>query len=573
MQKQRVFSRIVGYALKYPFLFTLSIVLSVLFVMAKVGAAFFATKYFSNAFIERNISSTNWYFLFILIFLAFMWVLFHYLIFLSSNSLAMNVMHDIRRGIYEKVMELPMVYFKINKTGELISRIINDVQVMETFFINIMVELLIQPLTLISVVSILFFINFRLSLYFFMVAPILVIILGGIGAFVQKLAHRVQRNIANVTAVIQESIYGIEVIKGFAIEDIIKEKFRSVNKSYLDSTKKEIRIRFLGTPISEFLGAMGIVIILFLGAFIVNKGIVSTGDIISFITLSLILAEPLSKATDVFMIIKRLIPAGKRIFEIIDYQSESLPLLPPFGGINGKIEYKNVWFAYNDKDFILKDINLVIEESETVAIVGHSGAGKTTLVSLLLGFYRLKKGEILIDGKNIEYFDPLTIRKQVGIVTQENILFSGTIEDNIKLSKPNASYEEVVEASKIANAHSFISKLPDGYKTEIGDRGVRLSGGERQRIALARAILRKPRILILDEATSSLDAESEAMIQNAMESILGRQTTIIIAHKLSTVMKADKIVVLENGQIVEVGNHAELVSRGGIYHRLFSLNL
>ena len=573
MSKRSVFFRIIGYAFKYPFLFISSIILSFLFVFAKVGAAFFATKYFSMAFIEKNIKSSNPFFLLILILLAFMWVFFHYLIFISSNSLSMNVMHDIRKNIYEKIIDLPMSYFKKNKTGELISKVLNDVGVIETFFMNIMVELLIQPMTLISVVTVLLFINFKLSIYFFSIAPVIGIVLIGIGNLVQKLATRVQKNIADVTSVIQESIYGIEIIKGFSVEEDTKRKFNELNNKYLSSTKKEMRVRFLGTPVSEFLGALGIIIVLFAGAFIVRANLATTSEIISFITLTLVLAEPMSKATDVFMILKRLVPAGERIFEVIDHQQEKNINLKEFGPIKGNIEFKNVYFAYENDNFVLKNINFKVREGETVAIVGHSGAGKSTLISLLMGFYELSKGEILIDGKNISLYNPASIRKQMGIVTQENILFSGTIEENIKLSNPYATLEEVIEAAKISNAHNFISRLKDGYKTEIGDRGIKLSGGERQRIALARAILRKPRILILDEATTSLDAESEKLIQIAMENILGKQTTIIIAHKLSTIMKADQIIVIENGEIVETGKHSQLISKKGIYHKLFSLYL
>jgi len=573
MSKRSVFFRIIGYAFKYPFLFISSIILSFLFVFAKVGAAFFATKYFSMAFIEKNIKSSNPFFLLILILLAFMWVFFHYLIFISSNSLSMNVMHDIRKNIYEKIIDLPMSYFKKNKTGELISKVLNDVGVIETFFMNIMVELLIQPMTLISVVTVLLFINFKLSIYFFSIAPVIGIVLIGIGNLVQKLATRVQKNIADVTSVIQESIYGIEIIKGFSVEEDTKRKFNELNNKYLSSTKKEMRVRFLGTPVSEFLGALGIIIVLFAGAFIVRANLATTSEIISFITLTLVLAEPMSKATDVFMILKRLVPAGERIFEVIDHQQEKNINLKEFGPIKGNIEFKNVYFAYENDNFVLKNINFKVREGETVAIVGHSGAGKSTLISLLMGFYELSKGEILIDGKNISLYNPASIRKQMGIVTQENILFSGTIEENIKLSNPYATLEEVIEAAKISNAHNFISRLKDGYKTEIGDRGIKLSGGERQRIALARAILRKPRILILDEATTSLDAESEKLIQIAMENILGKQTTIIIAHKLSTIMKADQIIVIENGEIVETGKHSQLISKKGIYHKLFNLYL
>ena len=573
MKKRSVFFRILSYSFKYPFLLLFSLILSIFFVATKVGAAFSATRYFSSAFIEKNLRSSDIYFIGLIVLLAFLWVFSHYLIFVCSNSLAMNVMHDIRKSVYEKVISLPLSYFKKNKIGEIISRILNDVQIIEIFFMNVMVEILIQPLTLISVIIVLFIINPKLSFYFFSIAPVIGIALAGIGSIVQRLSHIIQKNISDVTSSIQESIYGIEVIKGFAIEEDFKKKFSFFNKLYLDANKKEMRVRFLGIPTSEFLGALGIVIILFFGAIIVKNNLATSGEIISFITLSLILAEPLSKSTDVFMVLRKLVPAGKRILEIIDSEIENYSGLPDFGKINGDIRFENVYFSYDNDKTILKNINLEIKKGETVAIVGHSGAGKSTIVSLLMGFFKPSSGTIFLDNKDLSEYNPVSVRRQISLVTQENILFSGTIEENIKLSNPDATMDEVVESTKIANIYNFIVTLPNSYKTEIGDRGVKLSGGERQRIALARAILRKPKILILDEATSSLDAESEALIQKSMESILGKQTTIIIAHKLSTIMRADKIVVIENGSIVEIGNHKELLSQKGIYHRLFSLQL
>jgi subfamily B ATP-binding cassette protein MsbA len=310
-----------------------------------------------------------------------------------------------------------------------------------------------------------------------------------------------------------------------------------------------------------------------LGAYSIAHGIATSEQILNFFFAAFILAQPLSRSSDIFMILRKLQPAGSRVFELMDSREKEDTHLPDIGEIHGNIEWRELFFQYEGGRNVLAGINLKIRHGETVAIVGHSGAGKSTLISLVPVFYKASGGELLIDGKNVKEYNPLSIRKQISLVTQENILFSGSVLDNILLSRPEASRKEVKEAARLANADTFISKLPQGYDTALGERGVRLSGGEKQRIALARAILRKPRILLLDEATSSLDAESEELIRNAMKRILGRQTTLIISHKLSTIMDVDRIAVMENGRIIETGTHRELIEQGGIYRRLFKIQV
>jgi subfamily B ATP-binding cassette protein MsbA len=567
----KVLRRILSYTGKYKFLLSFTILFASMLVFIKIAAALQAGNFFSETFIGKNFEKVNASSILILLGMGFGWAILHYFVFVSSNSLAVSVMHDIRRDIFEKLMDMPITYYKKNRTGEIISRVVNDIGVIEIFFMNIAVEFIVQPLTLILIICLMIVINPKISFYFLLSAPILGIILGLIGSLVQKLSLNVQKNISNITSSIQETIYGIEVIKGFGVEDAIKGKFLTTNSNYLKATKKELKARFLGTPTAEFLGVIGIVTILVLGAISVQKGIGSSGEIVSFILLALVLSEPLSRANEVTMVPRKLIPAAQRVFEIIDSHDKENFSRPDVGIIEGKLEFQHVSFEYESGLATLKNINLSIEKGETIAVIGPSGAGKSSLISLIPNFYYPSKGKLLIDGKDSKSYSPLSIRKQISIVTQETILFSGTILENIKLSRPDASEKEVETASKIAHAHEFISNFADGYHTLLGDRGTRLSGGEKQRIALARAILRKPKILILDEATSSLDAHSEQMIQKATTQILGKQTTFIVTHKLSAIAHADKIVLIEGGKIVEEGTHLELVKQNGLYQKLLQI--
>ncbi len=568
-----IYRRVFSYALKYKFLLFLCVLFALTLGLSKVSGVLVSGNFFSDTLIGKNFEKVNWKTILLLIGVVLVWASSHYFIFISSNSLATSVMHDIRKDIFEKLVELPIFFYKKNRTGEILSRTLNDISVIEIFFMNIAVELLAQPFTVIIVISIMLTINIKISLYFFSIAPVLGIVLGGIGSIVQRLSMSVQKNISSITSNIQEMIYGIEVIKGYGVEKSIKEKFSLSNDKHLNSSKKELKVRFLGTPSSEFLGGLGVIIILVLGAISVQNHVATSAEIVSFILLALVLAEPLSRTSDIIMVLRKLSPAAQRIFEIIDSHDKEDLSKPDIGVILGDVEFKNLYFEYDKGESILKNINLFIREGETVAIVGHSGAGKSSLISLIPNFYHASKGKVLIDGKDILEYNPVSIRKQIGLVTQDNILFSGTISENIRLSKPDASDNDVINAAHLSHAHTFISKLPQGYDTLLGDRGVRLSGGEKQRIALARAVLRKPRILILDEATSSLDAESENLIQKAMKNILGKQTTIIITHKLSTIVNADRIVVMEEGRILETGDHNELLAMGGIYKKLVGIQI
>jgi subfamily B ATP-binding cassette protein MsbA len=561
----------------YVFRYKGSLIFSILFAMTysagQVGGLMSVGGFFQNTLIGNNFEYINFFTIALLVGFGLLWAGSHYLAYLSSNTLAVKVIHDLRGEIYERLIDLPISYYKKNRSGEILSRILNDIGVIEVFLMNIVVDMIAQPITVVAIVVILLLTNTQLSLYFFSIAPVIGLALGGLGALVQNRSMKVQKNISDITSHIQETVFGIEVIKGFGVESEVRHRFGKANDAHLSSIKREVRIRLLGTPTLEFLGVIGMIIILVLGAMSVQSGMAKSGDIITFILLALGLSLPLSQVGNIAMVLRKLKPASDRIFEIINSEEKEDFSKPDIGAIEGAIELKKLSFGYDPSRTILDKIDLKIRPGETVAVVGSSGAGKSTMISLIPVFNSPTSGQILIDGKDTSGVNPLSIRKQLSIVTQETILFSGTIRENILLSRPDASPDDVIEAAKIANAHDFIMEIPAGYDTVIGDRGMTLSGGQRQRIVLARAIIRKPKILILDEATSSLDAESEKLIAEAMKRILGKQTTLIITHKLSSVANADTIIVMENGKIIERGTHKELLEKKGIYDKLYRIQL
>lgn len=565
--------RVLKLALQFKLPLFFSLFFALTYVAGQILGVTFIGDFFSDTLIGRNFEKVNIITVLTLLGAGLLWAGSHYLSFLSSNTMAVKVIHRLREQLFQKLIDLPIPYYKQNSSGEIMSRVLNDISVIEIFLMTIIVELIAQPLTVAAVILVMFTINVKLTLYLLAVTPLLVLVLGGLGAIVQRLSHKVQKNISDITSRIQESIHGIEVIKGFGVDASIRRQFTDANDRHLGDIRKELKIRLLGTPSSEFLGVVAIIVILVLGALAVSHKMAAPGDITSFLLFALILSQPLSKIGEISLIIKKLSPAAGRIFEIIDSEQKEDFSRPDIGSIKGSICYQDVSFSYDESRPILHNIHLEIQPGETVAIVGPSGAGKSTLVSMIPAFYQPTRGSITIDGKPVSHYNPLSIRQQLSLVTQGSILFSGSIEDNIRLSLQNASPQEIETACRVANIHDFIISLPEGYQTQVGERGVNLSGGQRQRLVLARAILRKPAILILDEATSSLDAESERLISQAMDNILGHQTTLIITHKLSTIAHADRIVVIEAGTISEIGTHQELLSNGGIYQRLYKIQV
>ena len=497
--------------------------------------------------------------------------------YLSARLLARvraRVIRNLRRDLYYRVIGLQLGFFGGTRKGDLMSRFTNDVQEVENSVVNTMTAVIKEPLTIVAYFLVLFHISVPLTLFTLVLLPISGGLIAGIAKRLRRQADLSQSTLGSMLSVIDETLGGIRVIKAFNAQDYIKGKFEAQNDQYARTSRAIDNTRDLASPFSEFAGVSVVAGLLYFGGVLILGGQSTlTGEtFIGYVVLFSQVLTPAKALSSSFGNIQRGLVAGGRVLHIIDTEptirdQAGARVLPPF---QHQIELRNVSFGYGDEP-VLENISLTIEKGKTVALVGPSGGGKSTLADLLPRFYDPTAGQLLIDGHDLRACTLHSVRDQMGVVTQESILFNDTIFNNIRFNT-QATENEVVEAAKIANAHEFIAATPQGYQTVIGDRGSRLSGGQRQRLSIARAILRNPPILILDEATSALDTESEKLVQEALTRLMQHRTSLVIAHRLSTVQHADEIIVLQQGRIVERGTHAALLSRpGGLYQRLSQL--
>jgi len=484
-----------------------------------------------------------------------------------------KVVVDLRSKAYERLQRLSLSFYKKKRTGEIISRIINDVDVIQNAMINNMPNFVANFILLGGVFGLIFYIHWRLSLLILAIIPALIFTTNKFSLWVKKFSTSVQIKMADISSILQETVTGIEVVKSFTMEKREIKRFREENIKNLQFNLKRTHVIAALAPLIEILIFAGLIGILWYGGKEVIKGTLSMGNLIAFLGYIGLAINPLSQISRTYGVYQQAMASAERVFEILDVQPEirELPKAIEMPHIKGHIQFKNVSFGYNQGELILKNINFEVKPGERIAIVGPSGVGKTTLVSLIPRFYDPTFGSINIDDYDIRNVKLTTLRKQISIVPQETILFSGSIRDNIAYGKIEVTEEEIITAAKKANAHSFVVALENGYDTPAGERGVKLSGGERQRIAIARAILRNPRILILDEATSALDTQAEMLVKEALERLMENRTTLIIAHRLSTIQGADRIVVLDKGRIEEIGSHKELIIRNGLYAKLYKM--
>jgi len=485
-----------------------------------------------------------------------------------------GVVTDVRQELFRQLLRLPVGFHDSNTTGRLLSRVINDVNLLSNAVSGVLKDILQHGLTFAAMVGVMFYRHWALAAVSVVVIPMTLVTMIRMGDRLRRLATTGQERIGDMASSLQETLVGIRIVKAFGREETEELRFRENNRAFLRTTMKALQVSSLGSSHMEVIGVAGIAGIIWYGGYLVIHGSMTPGDFFSFLTAMFMAYTPLRKLGGANNILQQALSAADRVFAVMDMENENnldhgrTDLAP----ISRSLEFRAVTFQYAGSDVpALSGIDLTIARGEIVALVGSSGGGKSTLASLVPRFYEPTGGAILIDGQDIRDCTLRSLRRQIGIVSQDTVLFDETVRYNIAYGREDATDEQVVEAAKAAYAHNFIERLPDGYRTRIGENGVKLSGGERQRLAIARAILRNPPILILAEATSSLDSESERVVQLALANLMKNRTTLVIAHRLSTVKNASRILVLDRGRIVESGSHEELMQRGGLYKHLHAI--
>jgi subfamily B ATP-binding cassette protein MsbA len=494
---------------------------------------------------------------------------FRYFERIVASKVRLDVVKNLRSAIFQNVTRMQIGFFNNHRKGDLLSRFTNDVAEVESAVMNSLKAVLKEPITIIVYFGLLFYISVKLTLFTLIVVPVIGGVLGEIVRRLKKQAPMSQQSLGRVVSILDETFGGMRVVKAFNARSYVISKMEEENKYNNDVNLSMAYKNELASPVSEFLGVCIVSVVLFFGGQSVMSGELDAATFFSFLALFASIIQPVKAFAQGLTQLQKGIASARRIFEVTDMQPaiEDKPGAVALDQFRESIEFKNVTFAYDQKP-VLKDINLTIPKGKTIALVGPSGGGKSTLADMVPRFYDVTGGEVLIDGKPLKDYQVDSLRKHMGVVTQESILFNDTIYNNISFGMGNATKESVIEAAKIANAHSFIVQTEKGYDTVIGERGSKLSGGQRQRVSIARAVLKNPPILILDEATSALDSESERLVQEALFNLMKNRTSLVIAHRLSTIQHADEIIVVQDGRIVERGSHGQLMANDGLYRKL-----
>ena len=484
-----------------------------------------------------------------------------------------RVIIDVRSILFRKFQRMPLAYFDRQQTGTVMSYITNDVAAMQSAIVDNLIDLVTEASILIGSLCMMMYLDWKLSMLTLMTIPLVGYAMKIFGRKLKSSGSVIQERMADITSMLQESISAIRVVKSFVREAYEIKRFERQNILNFQAAMKNVKLTSLLTPTVEFLAAIAVTLIVWFGGYEVVNGVITAGELVAFLTYAVNLANPVKRLARVYGAIQRAMAAAERVFNVMDMEEkitdkEDAKKLPQ---IQGEVVFDGVTFGYKEGQYALEDINIQAKPGEMIALVGPSGSGKSTIANLIPRFYDVEAGSISIDGYDIREVTADSLREQIGLVPQETMLFSTNVLENIRYGRLDATDEEVLQAAVAANADEFIRELPEGYETKLGERGLNLSGGQRQRIAIARAILKNPRVLILDEATSALDTESEKIVQEALDKLMIGRTSFVIAHRLSTIFNADQIYVVENGHVREHGTHEELLAKGGLYSNLYNI--
>lgn len=567
-----IFMRLMQYAKKYRFHFIVSTIAAIALALVSVAKPILLQEVVNNYLENKDKEGLLYYSILMIVFLLAE-VFFQFLFIYIVNWLGQHIIKDIRLKLQDHMLQFKMTYFDNSSVGKLVTRLVSDTETIAQFFGQGLFMIISDILKMLVVALVMVWMNWKLSLIAFIVLPILIYATKVFQIAIKASFQEVRTQVANLNGFVQERVTGMNIVQLFNREKIEYDNFVKINDKHKKAYVKTVWYYSIFFPIAEILSSIAVGLMVWYGGLdIVNSGVTNAGEIIAFIMMAQMLFRPLRQIADKFNTLQMGMVAGDRIFEILDTDSQIAKTGDlEAGHFKGDISFKNVHFSYIEGEEVLKGVSIEIKAGETVAIVGATGAGKSTIINLVNRFYEISKGEICIDAINVESYEITSLRKQIAVVLQDVFLFSDTIYNNIVLGNETVSLDDVKNAAKEIGIHEFIMSLPENYNYNVKERGVMLSAGQRQLIAFLRAYVSKPSVLILDEATSSIDSYSEKLIQQATDKITQYQTSIIIAHRLTTVKKADRIIVMDKGCVVEQGSHAELLAFEGYYKNLYDM--
>ena len=569
LKKSSALKKSISYLRPYLFLSIMVTLLSIVIGLSVAAPAMITKFLVDRVLIEKDLEMLLFITIAMIVITVFKGIGMYFRIYITAK-ISNGIVKNVREDLYQHAVKMSLSFYSTNRTGQVMSRFTNDVdamnQLIQTFFNNIS-----KFVTINILFTRVFYLDYGLGIVVIIIFPLIGNIMKKYSKKLHKTGKEMQNKIGNINSVLQESITGIRVIKAFGTEKNEIDKFDNENEGYYRAITKNKRIDAKVKPLVEGINSIITALVLFYGGYrVINSTGFTSGDLMSFLTSLGLMYDPVKNLTNANTSIQTKLPAAERIMEILDIEAEDLEKGSVIENIDGAIEFKDIYFKYDkSEEQTIKGVSFKAEKGEVIALVGSSGSGKSTLVNLIPRFFDLDSGEILIDGKSIKDLKISSLRSHIGIVPQDTFLFKGTIAYNIGYGNEDVTKEEIIEAAKMANAYNFIMDMPDGFDTEVGERGVLISGGQKQRLSIARALLKDPSILILDEATSALDIESERLVQDALNKLMKNRTTFVIAHRLSTIINADKILVMEKGDIIERGSHEELLEFGGKYKDLY----